>query len=214
MLKPKTKRRTRGKTRKSRIAWPTPRYDVGSPDFIHAVGVLSANYNLLEFQLRQLLELYSQMPSPASTQIFLSSNNEERQNLLGMCCDGSTHPLRIRNRVHWFVKGYGACTQNRNIIMHAEAVPIIGAKGEQEVQFRKPSKKPPFAPNIFSPSIKELRHIADATYQFQEFGRNLFMHIIQNFESQKLSEPVFSSLRLLPPYKLPNKPKLSKILNS
>jgi hypothetical protein len=201
------------KPKQKRPQWPTPRYDVGSPDFIHAVGVLSANYNLLEFQMRRLLELYSKMPYPSCTQLFLNANNQERLNLLGMCCDASAHPLRIRNRVHWFARGYDTCTQNRNIIMHSETVPIIAANGEQEVQFRKPSKKPPFLPNTFAPSIKELRHIADATYQFQEFGKNLFTHIIQNFERQKLNDKIFSSLKFLPPYLLPHKPKLPKILN-
>jgi hypothetical protein len=178
------------------------------------VGVLSANYNLLEFQLRRLLELYSKMPYPSCTQLFLKANNEERLNLLRMCSDASIHPLRIRNRVRWFARGYVACTQNRNIIMHSETVPIIAANGEQQVQFRKPSKNPPFYPNTFSPSIKELRRIADATYQFQEFGRNLFIHIIQNFEQQLLNERTFLSLKLLPPYALPRrKPKLPKVLN-
>lgn len=200
-------------SRKARSEWPSPRYDVGSRNFIHAVGVLSANYNLLEYQMRRLLELYSKMPDPSCTQIFLNSNNEERVNLLRMCCDASAHPLRIRNRVNWFAKGYGCCTQNRNIIMHSETVPIIKASGEQEVQFRKPSKKAPFSPNIFSPSINELRRMANSTYQFQEFGRSLFIHIVQNFEPQKLNNKAFASLKLLPPYALPHKPKLPKLLN-
>jgi hypothetical protein len=198
---------------KAKAQWPEPHYFVGSSEFIHAIGVLSASYNLLEFRLRQFLELYTHLPHPAGTQLFISSNNQERLNLLRMCVAKSAHPLRVRNRVMRFAAGYDACTQNRNILMHSETVPIIKSNGRQEVAFKKMSKKPPFPPNLFSPSIKELRKIADATNTFQRFGYELFLHVLQNFEAAKLFEEPFSSLDGLPRFALPNKPWLPKILS-
>jgi len=199
--------------KRAKAQWPEPRYFVGSPDFIHAIGVLSASYNLLELRLRQFLELYTLMPHPGGTQVFISSNNQERLNLLRMCVGKSAHPLRIRNCVFRFADGYDACTQNRNILMHSETVPIIKSDGRQEVAFKKLSKKPPFTPNLFSPSIKELRKIADATDKFQRFGYELLVHALQNFEAPKLVEDAFLSLNGFPPFALPRKPSLPKILS-
>jgi len=198
---------------RAKMQWPEPRYFVGSADFIHAIGVLSASYNLLEFRLRQFLELYTLMPHPSGTQVFINSNNQERLNLLRMCVGKSAHPLRIRNRVLRFADGYDACTQNRNILMHSETVPIIKSDSRQEVAFKKLSKKPQFPPNLFSPSIKELRKIADATNRFQRFGYELLVHVLQNFEAAKLVDEPFLLLNGFPPFALPRKPSAPKILS-
>jgi len=131
---------------KAKLQWPEPHYFVGSPEFIHAIGVLSASYNLLEFRLRQFLELYTHLPHPTGTQVFISSNNQERLNLLRMCVAKSVHPLRVRNRVMRFADGYDACTQNRNILMHSETVPIIKSNGRQEVAFKSCRKSHHFLP--------------------------------------------------------------------
>lgn len=200
--------------RAKQMQWPEPHYFVGSADFIHAIGVLSASYNLLEFRLRQFLELYTQLPHPSGTQVFISSNNQERLNLLRMCVEKSEHPLRVRNRVIRFADGYNACAQNRNILMHSETVPIIKSNGRQEVAFKKLSKRAPFLPNLFSPSIRELRKIADATNKSQRFGYELLIHVLQNFEAAKLVEEPFLSLNGLPRFALPNKPLVPKILSS
>jgi hypothetical protein len=97
-----------------------------------------------------------------------------------------------------FADGDDACTQNRNILMHSETVPLTKSDGRQEVAFKKLSKKPPIPPNLFSSSNKELRKIADATNKSQRFGYELLVHILQNFEAAKLVEEPFLSLNGFP----------------
>lgn len=188
--------------------WPSPNYDVGSHSFIHALGVISATYNQLEFQFMRIFQLYSLMPPLASVQAFLILTNESRITILRLSVDNSHHPRRIKTRALRFVDGFFACTQNRNILMHSETVPIIRNDATQEVQFKKLSKRPPFVQNIFAPSLEDLRKVADSTQAFQQFGNNLYMHIVQNFERGALS----SSLALLPPYALPKNPDVPNIL--
>jgi hypothetical protein len=183
---------------------------VGSPQFIYALGVISANYNALEFQFRQLFELYSGMPTPAGLKVFMDSTNDRRQILLKMCAKASIHPLRVKNRVDHFADGYSVCAQNRNILMHSEPVPLILATGEAAVHFKKYSNRPPFRENIYAPSVKAMRKVADAMYIFRIYGRDLFFHVLQNFERDWLANHFTGAL---PPYELPRKPPLPAILS-
>lgn len=195
--------------RRPQIEWPAPSYYVGSPNFIHALGVISANYNLLEYEFRRFFRMYTRLPHSTSTQIFMTTTNETRANLLKMCLEESAHPARIRNRVLRFVEGYLACAQNRNILMHSQTIPIIASSGWQPVHFRKMSKKAPFKLNTYAPGLKSLRSIADAMHEFQAFGHELLMHVLQNFEPVSLS----ATEALLPPFALPDRPAVPPILS-
>lgn len=194
---------------KKPTTWPSPSYYVGTDSFVHAIGILSANYNLLEFQLMRLFKVYTINHPIASTLLFNSINNHNRLTIIKIIAPDSSHPLRVRNRVVEFCKGFNGCATNRNILMHSQMIPIIQDDGTYEVQFKKMPNKPPFEENIYAPSIDELRAIADAVKRFEQFGHKLFMHIVQEFERSLLTP----ELALLPPFKLPRNPQRPQILN-
>src|ERR1041385_6792224 len=94
--------------------WPSPRYEVGSRDFAHALGVISANFNSLEFQLLQIFRLYARMDAVAAQHAFSKLNNHDRIIVMKRAAESSLHPLRIRNRVLRILEGYAASAENRN----------------------------------------------------------------------------------------------------
>jgi hypothetical protein len=77
--------------------WPA--YRVGNPDYIHALGVISALFNKLEFSFRKLFPMYVRLPLSAAYQLFADSSNERRATLMRECIDHSQHPDSIKDDV-------------------------------------------------------------------------------------------------------------------
>jgi hypothetical protein len=102
-------------TPKPEEAWPP--YRIGNADHLHALGAIAMAYNLLEFRMRELFNLYS-----IGDDVFTKNNNFERLKIIRDAIDKSSHPEAIKSDVRYFLDAYETCTENRNVL-HRSVVP-------------------------------------------------------------------------------------------
>jgi hypothetical protein len=75
------------------------------------------------------------------------------------------------------------------------------------VLFYKENRKPPFDTNRYTPTVAQLRAIADSTYAFSVYGRELGIYIKRTY----YAKPPGPNIRDLPlPW--PKRPPLPKLL--
>jgi hypothetical protein len=196
----------RSSRRRAPKHWPT--YDIGRHDYVHTLGALAANFNYLESWLKYLFTIYVTLPPAARGFLFAKLDNAARLELLKHCFENSPHPERFKKALRHFVKGFAACAENRNVLLHAQAVAVTlaGTKAERTLFF-KSSRKPPFRDNAYLPSIAQLRAIADSTHSFAVYGRILGRFIEQTYDSRPVPA---GATRILFPW--PRKPLLPKLL--
>jgi hypothetical protein len=120
--------------------WPA--YRVGNADYIHALGVISALFNRLEFRFRSLFPLYVRLPLPTAYGLFADSTNERRMKLMRECIDYSQHPDSIKDDVRYFLDCYKKCVDNRNVLMHATVFFIFGDDDIPCPQLAPPGHQP------------------------------------------------------------------------
>ncbi|HZR74047.1 hypothetical protein [Bradyrhizobium sp.] len=159
------------------------RYNPGVLMHMHALGVVAANYNSLEAELRFLLNSFmgKQMTSSnAGNYLFERLSNAERMDLLKRLYREQVGGTDLADRLDWFVKGFGICAENRNILMHSEphgrttnALQIISG-----LELRKASKSNPGVHNFISLKLEELRKVADDIDAFASFGFDLSIYQI------------------------------------
>jgi hypothetical protein len=163
-----------------------PQYRVGREDYIFALGVLAANFNELEGVLSLQFSINVRIPYAATSSIFIKSDNAQRIKIIQGCLsitpwNPRDHPLPYSDRekaaIQHFLRGFAICAENRNILLHSEAIPR-GAKNR--VFFYKGSRKPPHDTNKYAPSITRLRAIADSMRDFSIYGSDL-AHVLRDY---------------------------------
>ena len=91
-----------------------------------------------------------------------------------------------------------------------ERCPVLSPKQPVGVVFQKSPKDDPFTINVYSPSLIELRGVADAIKTFETYGDGLYWHILKNYE------PLVYQLYRFPTdaqFALPDTPALPKLLS-
>jgi hypothetical protein len=179
----------------ARDEWPA--YRVGNRDYVHALGVISALFNKVEFNLRKLFPLYVRLPLSAAYQLFVDSNNAQRAKLMRECIVHSSHPDSIKDDVKYFLDCYMKCAENRNVLLHATLYFIFGPGDipcpslsppgfqPQGVGLQKFARGDPFQINTYELSIEELRKHADDLHAIDIYGDRLYWHILKNYEPDR-----------------------------
>jgi hypothetical protein len=190
--------------------WPMPHYNLGPPDFIHALGAVAATFNSLESWLRALFITYTRMPEGAAAALFTRLDNQARIDLLKQCIEATDHSNEIKDALQHLFAGYAVCADNRNILMHAQTATVKFQRSPEKTQvlFFKPPKSTPLIANTYSPSLPRLRGIADSMNAFASFGRDLIIFIGETYN------PNFypPGTRPLRPHTLPKKPVVPRPL--
>lgn len=175
--------------------WPP--YRVGNRDYIHALGIIAAVFNLLEFRFRSFFPIYTRIPSRPAYILFAKINNETRLELMHGAMNFSSHPESIKDDVRHFLAGFKICADNRNILMHSTVTYLFGPDDNpcpatsppgnqpQGLAFQKAARGNPFQINTYQLTIEEIRAQADALNLFEKYGDRLFWHILKNYEATR-----------------------------
>ena len=95
--------------------WPLPAYEVGQPKHIHALGVVAARYNMLEFALECLMFDYIGMSSDTTQYLFANLSNNLRLDLLKRCVEDREADNDTKEAMLHFVSCFSVCAENRNM---------------------------------------------------------------------------------------------------
>jgi hypothetical protein len=156
----------------------TRNYNPGLLEHMHALGVIAANYNRLESELRLLLNLFigdAMYKAHAGNYIFERLSNAQRLDLLKQLYNSAVGGFELAARLDWFVSGYGVCAENRNILMHSETSSdqANALQIASTLELRKYSKNNPGSLNFISLKLSELRNVADDIDRFTQYGLDL-----------------------------------------
>lgn len=137
--------------------WPP--YEVGQPKHIHALGVIAAKYNGLEFSLFCLMMDYTGLSSETAQWLFANLSNNLRLDLLKRCVrEKETEPVMKEYVLH-FADCFDVCAENRNILMHS----MVGKTNDAALlNFAKSSKNDPRKVNTLDLRLGDIRRVADA----------------------------------------------------
>jgi hypothetical protein len=196
-----------------RWSW-NQKYHPGLKDHMHALGVISANFNDLEVSLFFLFYYYLNDPqSKAPGLIFGGLDNKKRINIIKSFAEGYESPGEIRDLVFRFVDGFDICSENRHSLMHSSVTGEINALiPTPDLSLKKHSRSNFGSQTFANVDLKRLRKIADEIYAYDIFGFGIYIYlqarrnggkIILAGETKSPSLPVIiplpDKLILLPP---------------
>ena len=190
-------------------SWAGP-YSSSHGDLIHAVGMISLNYNFLEVILRQHYLNHFNYPSTGAF-TFERQSNDVRLELIKRYIaarKGRDIDADYAEAFLHFLDCFKACQTNRNIIMHAR-VALLTENEELFLEFSKSRKDEPLTLNHFVVSLNGLRKIANDIKTTAEYGRvTRLLWLSSQVRGTEIAR-LFGPL----PEALPEKPELPEILN-
>jgi hypothetical protein len=132
--------------------WPSQKFGTGPTKHLHALGIITLNFNLLEAALYLLLEQF--MSEAAVDYFFLKMSNEERMGALRHFSASNGDP-DITERIEFICTAFSICAENRNLLMHSR---IQHMTSKEFLSLAKMGKQGELN---FDVPLKELRRVAD-----------------------------------------------------
>src|SRR6266511_2764539 len=96
--------------------WPPE--SVGPEKHLHALGVISAYYNLYEETLQFLFGYHIERPDVAEF-LFRRQNNAERLATIRFSFNQHEKDPNVLDHIEYLITHYSICHDNRNILMHS-----------------------------------------------------------------------------------------------
>jgi hypothetical protein len=147
------------------IAWPL--YDSGPSDHVHALGVVSVNYNYLEWVLWTFHIHFLRADHSVTSLIFLKAPTNVRLQVLGQIAARTVTDPGMRDHIEYFIKGYDLCDNNRNVLMHSQL--LAGRESNDVFPATKFSKKTGKLAS-YEFTLPDIRRIADEIHEWAEYG--------------------------------------------
>jgi hypothetical protein len=194
---------------------------------MHALGVITVNYNLLERTLFGILSHHLQtagMTFEECQYVNWRLNNTERLETIRFMFDQREKDQAVKEHVEYLIRYFNDCAEKRNILAHSlpdnrlENLGIHGwkfAELEDTLEITKSSKDNWTRFNTYHLSLTDLRSIADQIHAGHEYGFQLFTYLmgrdqrmgtLSAFFGGKLPDkpPAPSSLKLNPLHPTPD----------
>jgi hypothetical protein len=179
--------------------WPLPNYAVGPSKHVHALGVISLNYNMFELGLVAILELY--VPKAEATRLFDDKTNKQRVDTIRRASRQYEKDTVIVDLIEHLLEFFSICRQNRNSLMHSKQHFAVSYE-----EFLSVEKKPRNADvwNEFHLTLSDLRRMADEMMEGVFYITDVWRFV--NFrDSPPMKAPLQSPV-------LPGKPNLPRLL--
>ena len=186
-----------------------PKYAVGTPEYAHAVGILSINYNSLESEFQQFHLFCADAPEPVVALLFEQLNNDRRIDLLKKMIAINISDPKFADHVTHFIAGFRVCTDNRNTIIHASVGALSTNQGT--VAFKRARKSGQEA--IYHFQLDTIRRVADEIHEWARFG-HLTLHHALYLQRVEQKDQFPDGWTIVGPPTLPEKPAVPEILKS
>jgi hypothetical protein len=159
--------------------WPQPDYFKGKKDHLHALGVVAALYNDLEFSLFSLFYMYSGLTRVVAQPLFENMSNSQRLDFLTRCVETSNIDDTSKELANHFIKCFSICAENRNFLMHS----TINTNHELDIViFSKASREDPNRLNSINADLATIRKVADIFNEIDNFGVGVFFSASQKLD--------------------------------
>jgi hypothetical protein len=188
--------------------WNT-RYHHSLKDHLHALGVVAANFNHLEFALLALFYIFAGLDDGTAQHLFSYLKNDKRVDILLRSIKARETDPDVNDRATHFTKGFNVCAENRNYLMHSMTEEPSGTAltvtsiVQDTLILRKATRGDPTKRNYLHLNLTEIRQAADDIYAFDLFGLKLWRFVNQ----RKLGRPNDGN-DATAPLSLPEKPLL------
>jgi hypothetical protein len=105
--------------------WPLPNYSTGPTKHLHALGVISLNYNMFERGLVAVLEFY--LDKPTAEFLFDKMSNEQRVGIIRQFARQREKDPVILDLIEHQLLYFGRCFENLN--QSTRAAPAMSIAG-------------------------------------------------------------------------------------
>lgn len=150
--------------------WPL--YQTAPGKHVHALGVVSVNYNALEFHLLLLIVFYLGGKWKRATTIFDNATNNVRLDVLRALANHPQHPANVRELLFYFTSGYAICAANRNILMHSHVISRRKNDPPEMLRLIKRTRKSG-KENQFEFDLDDIRRVADEIRAYVSFASGI-----------------------------------------
>jgi hypothetical protein len=144
--------------------WPS--YNSGSSKHVHALGVVSVNYNRLEWILLTFHVHFLGADHSVTNLIFQKTPTNVRLQVLDQLAARTVTDPEIRDHIKHFIKGYGLCANNRHVLMHSQL--LLGRDSDEVFPATKFSKAGKLASYEFT--LSDIRRVADEIFEWGTYG--------------------------------------------
>jgi hypothetical protein len=136
--------------------WPLPDYGTGPTKHVHALGVISLNFNMYEAALQVFLEFY--IDKATADFLFDKMSNERRVEAIHHFVSLKEKDPKIVELVEHSLSHYAKCFQNRNSLLHSKQYFAVSLPDLLSLEKRSKGAKPFMT---FYLELTELRRVAD-----------------------------------------------------
>jgi hypothetical protein len=136
--------------------WPLPDYTTGPTRHVHALGVISLNFNMYEAAQQVFLEF--NLDKGTAEFLFDKMTNEQRQAAIRHFVAKGEKDSAIRDLVEHSLAHYARCFENRNILMHSKQYFAVSLESVLSIEKRPKGKSVALT---FHLQLDDLRRTAD-----------------------------------------------------
>jgi hypothetical protein len=155
----------------SQSEWPDPTWHIGQPDHLHALGVITSAYNLLEFALLSFFMRYVVAEPMSAQKIFGLLSNHSILELLRESIEANETDFNAKGASLYFLKAFEILEHNRNFLSHSHA--ILNNPDQAHLTFGKGSRKQPNVWSFAHLTLPEIRKVADEMKEFWLYGSHV-----------------------------------------
>jgi hypothetical protein len=181
--------------------WSGDVYGKNRTDQMHALGVVAANFNGLEFSFLCIFSHYFDF-SDRSGVLFQNFKNNFRVDTLRAIIESYEKQPLASMHVEHFLLGFEICADNRNLLMHSE---IELAPESSELRMSKGTKSDPFTRMFAQFDLPTLRKVADDIMNFEEYGHEITIYLDESLRKQMKAEKTHVHIASLQKPPLPDR---------
>jgi hypothetical protein len=156
--------------------WPNSDSHIGKRDHLHALGVITTNFNELELELLFLFTRYAGMEKSVAQKLWGSLANQKKRGLILDGVDASEADPIVKDLVVHFLNGFDIAEYNRNFFAHSLVATPDSDQGH--LSFGKGVRHQPDIWSFAHMKLEEIRRIADEISALRMFGWRINLWLI------------------------------------
>ena len=176
-----------------------PYYIDGTAEHIYAIGKVSARFNALEAHLLDMIERFTKGHLSVVDYLFERVPNNIRLIWLALAMEADRVRPDLKAAIECFVEGYSACSDNRNLLVHAQ---IWGSWLTDNSAIVRKRVRSTGKLKDYKIPLETIQQVADEIEFWERYGSHILSYLNRKaFEEKPLAKA--KGVRLFGPTTLP-----------